>query len=52
MTGSYSPNIQVSQSKSMGLIYASAGFLTVGVGATVYRRRRIKPFKEVDFDER
>ncbi|MDD2759381.1 MAG: hypothetical protein PHH11_03685 [Methylomonas sp.] len=52
MTGSYAPNVQVSQSKSLGLIYASAGFLTVGVGATAYRRRRIKPFKEVDFDER
>ncbi|MDD1620228.1 MAG: hypothetical protein LUQ11_02010 [Methylococcaceae bacterium] len=52
MTGSYAPNIQVSQSKSLGLIYASAGMLTLGVGATVYRRRRIKPFKEVGFDER
>lgn len=52
MTGSYAPNIQVSQSKSLGLIYASAGFMTLGVGATVYRRRRIKPFKEVGFDER
>lgn len=51
MTGSYAPNIQVSQSKSLGLIYASAGILTMGVGATVYRRRRIKPFKEVGFDE-
>ncbi len=51
MTGSYAPNIQVSQSKSLGLVYASAGLLTVGIGGTVYRRRRIKPFKEVDFDE-
>lgn len=52
MTGSYAPNVQVSQSKSLGLVYASAGILTLGVGATVYRRRRIKPFKDVVFDER
>lgn len=51
MGGRYEPNIQVSQSKSLALIYASAGFLTLGIGATVYRRRRIKPFKEAVFDE-
>lgn len=51
MTGSYSPNVHVDQSKSLGLVYASTGFLILGIGTTVYRRRRIKPFKEVGFDE-
>jgi hypothetical protein len=51
MTGSYTFNTAVSQSKQWALLYASGGFLTLGVGATLYRRR-IKPFKEVSFDER
>ena len=51
MTGSYTANHSVAQSKQQALMYASAGFLTLGVGATWYRRRRIKPFKEVSFDE-
>lgn len=52
MTGSYTFNTSVSQSKQLALLYASGGFLTLGVGATMYRRRRIKPFKETSFDER
>ncbi|MDO9141024.1 MAG: hypothetical protein Q7U38_11945 [Methylobacter sp.] len=51
MTGSYMPNVQVDQSRSQALMYAGAGFLTLGGGAYAYRRRRIKPFKEVGFDE-
>lgn len=51
MAGSYMPNVQVDQSRSQALMYASAGFLTLGGGAYAYRRRRIKPFKEVRFDE-
>jgi len=50
MAGSYMPNVQVDQSRSQALMYASAGFLTLGGGAYAYRRR-IKPFKEVRFDE-
>jgi hypothetical protein len=52
MTGSYTANITVAQSKQWALLYASGGILTLGIGATMYRRRRIKPFKEVNFDER
>lgn len=52
LTGSYSANKKVDESKQLALLYASGGFLTLGVGATLYRRRRIKPFKEVSFDER
>ena len=52
MTGSYTANITVAQSKQWALLYASGGILTLGIGATMYRRRRIKPFKEVSFDER
>jgi hypothetical protein len=51
MTGSYTTSVTVSQSKQLALLYASGGFLTLGVGATMYRRRRLKPFKEVSFDE-
>jgi hypothetical protein len=51
MTGSYMPNVQVDQSRSQALMYASAGFLVLGGSAVLYRRRRIKPFKEVGFDE-
>lgn len=52
LTGSYSANKTVSESKQWALLYASGGALTLGIAATVYRRRRIKPFKEVSFDER
>ncbi|MGZ5612892.1 MAG: hypothetical protein ACXWF8_18695 [Methylobacter sp.] len=51
MTGSYMPNVQVDQSRSQALMYASAGFLVLGGSAVLYRRRRVKPFKEVGFDE-
>jgi len=51
MTGSYMPNVQVDQSRPQALMYASAGFLVLGGSAVLYRRRRIKPFKEVSFDE-
>ncbi|MGZ8907713.1 MAG: hypothetical protein ACXW1Z_25475 [Methylobacter sp.] len=51
MTGSYMPNVQVDQSRSQALMYAGAGFLVLGGSAVLYRRRRIKPFKEVSFDE-
>lgn len=51
MAGSYMPNVQVDQSRSQALMYAGAGILTLGGSAYAYRRRRIKPFKEVRFDE-
>ncbi|MCX7069370.1 MAG: hypothetical protein NTW85_17010 [Methylococcales bacterium] len=51
MIGSYSPNAQGSSSRAQALAYSGAGFLTLGIGATLYRRRRLKPFREVGFDE-
>lgn len=51
MPGTYEPNILVAQSKKWGLAYFSAGLLILGVGTFWYRRRRIKPFQEVAFDE-
>jgi len=39
------------KSSAYALMIGSAGFLVLGVGTYMYRRRRIKPFKEVDLDE-
>jgi hypothetical protein len=51
MAANYKPNTQGMKLKTQGLMYGSAGFLTLGVGTALYRRRRIKPFREVGFDE-
>ncbi|MBM4207485.1 MAG: DUF4198 domain-containing protein [Gammaproteobacteria bacterium] len=51
MTGRYTVNIQAAKGTSEALMFSSAGFLTLGVSAALYRRRRIKPFKEISFDE-
>lgn len=51
MTGNYSVNVQAAKGSAEALMFSSAGFLTLGVSAALYRRRRIKPFKEISFDE-
>jgi len=39
------------KSSAYALALGVAGFLLLGIGTYMYRRRRIKPFKEVDLDE-
>lgn len=49
--GQFSASQSVYKSYAYGLIFGSAGFLFLGVCTYLYRRRRIKPFKEVSLDE-
>lgn len=49
--GQFSASQSVYKSYAYGLTFGSAGFLVLGVGSYLYRRRRIKPFKEVNLDE-
>ncbi len=49
--GHFSPPENGYKSYAYGLTFGSAGFLVLGVGSYLYRRRRIKPFKEVNLDE-
>jgi len=49
--GQFSGPLNAYKSYAYGLSFGSAGFLLLGVGTYMYRRRRIKPFKEVDLDE-
>lgn len=49
--GQFSASQSVYKSYAYGLTFGSAGFLFLGVSTYLYRRRRIKPFKEVSLDE-
>lgn len=49
--GRYYPQQLASKSSEQALYFASAGMLVMGVGGYRYRKRRIKPFKEEQFDE-
>jgi hypothetical protein len=49
--GQFSASQSVYKSYAYGLTFSSAGILVLGVGSYLYRRRRIKPFKEVNLDE-
>lgn len=50
-TGRYYPQQLAKKSATQALYFASAGMLVMGVGGYSYRRRRVKPFKEEQFDE-
>ncbi|NOR71322.1 MAG: hypothetical protein GQ532_16755 [Methylomarinum sp.] len=50
-TGRYYPQQLAKKSSEQALWFASAGMLVMGVGGYSYRRRRVKPFKEEQFDE-
>lgn len=50
-TGRYYPQQLARKSPEQALYFASAGMLVMGVGGYTYRRRRVKPFKEEQFDE-
>jgi len=50
-TGRYYPQKFASESSEQALWFVSAGMLVMGVGGYSYRRRRVKPFKEEEFDE-
>jgi len=49
--GAFTSPEAIYKSSAYALSFGSAGFLLLGVGTYMYRRRRIKPFKEVDLDE-
>ncbi len=49
--GHFSPSQSAYKSYAYGLTFGSAGFLVLGIGSYMYRRRRIKPFKEVNLDD-
>lgn len=51
LSGAYYPGMADYESYSSGLMVGTAGLLFTGSSVWLYRRRRVKPYKEVKFDE-
>ena len=51
LSGAYYPGMADYESYSSGLMVGTAGLLFTGSSVWLYRRRRVKPYKEVRFDE-
>lgn len=51
LSGAYYPGMADYESYSSGLMVGMAGLLFTGSSVWLYRRRRVKPYKEVRFDE-
>lgn len=51
LSGAYYPGVADYESHASGLMIGMTGLLFTGTGVWLYRRRRVKPFKEVRFDE-
>jgi hypothetical protein len=51
LSGAYYPGVADYESYSDGLLIGLAGLLFTGTGVYVYRRRRVRPFREVRFDD-
>ncbi len=49
--GRFSPNPEDYRSYAFGLTLGVIGFLVAGFAVYLYRRRRVRPFKETQFDE-
>ncbi len=49
--GRFSPNPEDYRSYAFGLILGTLAFLVAGIAIYFYRRRRVTPFKETEFDE-
>jgi hypothetical protein len=51
LSGAYYPGMADYESYSSGLMVGTAGLLFTGSSVWLYRRRRVKPYQEVRFDE-
>lgn len=51
LSGAYYPGVADYESYASGLMIGLTGLLFTGTGVWLYRRRRVKPFREVRFDD-
>jgi hypothetical protein len=51
LSGAYYPGVADYESYASGLMIGLIGLLFTGTGVWLYRRRRVKPFREVQFDD-
>lgn len=51
LSGAYYPGVKDYESYASGLMIGLTGLLFTGTGVYLYRRRRVKPYREARFDE-